>query len=210
MDIPLPYRILAVDPATTTSGWAMLEILQLSPLTIRIHKHGQMIGSQLLKERKFKKKIFSAQYCTVDVLEDEYVSLITEWNPHIVVSEGAFAHIHVSAALALTLAIHALRRASDRTIGKDIVIIPPTITKLAFTGKGNADKDAMRLAYDNATLFIKSGANEELTEHEIDAIAHGYGYICRDILGTVVQISAAERRQAKREKEKRKKEREGA
>lgn len=204
MDIPLPYRIFAVDPATTTSGWAMLEVLSFTPLIVRVHRRGKMEGQQLLRQKKEMSKLFSKQFCVVDALEDEYCSLIEEWNPHQVVSEGAFAHIHVSAALALTLAIHALRRASYKTMMKDIIIIPPTITKLAFTGKGNADKDKMREAYDKSEVLEKDRQNEEISEHEIDAIAHGIGHVSRDVLRTVVQVSAQEKRQAKRDKEKRK------
>lgn len=210
MDIPLPYRILAVDPATTTSGWAMLEVTSLHPLKITVVKTNQIEGQKLLREKKSMSKLFSKQFCVVDALEHEYIKLIEDFNPHEVVSEGAFAHIHISAALALTLAIHALRRACYNTLGKDIVVIPPTITKLAATGKGNADKDLMRLAYNTSTIFTKFNDSTDISEHEIDAVFHGHGFICRDILGTVVQVSAQEKRQIKREKEKKKKEREGA
>lgn len=206
MDIPLPYRIFSVDPATTTSGWAMLEVTSLYPLQITIFKTSQIEGQKLLREKKEMSKLFSKQFCVVDALEHEYVKLIEEWKPHVVVSEGAFAHVHISAALALTLAIHALRRSCYNTLGIDIVVVPPTITKLAATGKGNADKDLMRLAYDTSTIFNKYNDGEDISEHEIDAIFHAHGYICRDILGTVIQISAQEKRQARREKEKLKQE----
>lgn len=206
MDIPLPYRILAVDPATTTSGWAMLEVTSLYPLKIKVVKTNQIEGQKLLREKKQMSKLFSKQFCVVDALEHEYVKLIEEWNPHEVVSEGAFAHIHISAALALTLAIHALRRACYNTLGKDIIVVPPTITKLAFTGKGNADKDLMRSHFEsNGYLQYCGYSLVDISEHEIDAVAHGVGHVFRDILGTVIQISAQEKRQAKREKEKLKK-----
>jgi Holliday junction resolvasome RuvABC endonuclease subunit len=206
MDIPLPYRILAVDPATTTSGWAMLEVTSLNPLNIIVHKTNQIEGQKLLREKKEMSKLFSKQFCVVDALEHEYIQLINEWNPHEVVSEGAFAHIHISAALALTLAIHALRRACYQTLGKDIIIVPPTITKLAFTGKGNADKDLMRYHFNNNDYLDISTQSEDISEHQIDACGHGVGHVRRDVVGDVIQISALEKRQAKREKEKLKQE----
>lgn len=203
-DITLPYRVFSVDPATTKSGWAMLEVTSLEPLIIRVHKHGQLDGAQLLRQahQKEQAKIFSKQFCTVDALEAEYIRLIEEWDPHTVVSESAYAHIHISAALALTLAIHALRRATKCVLNKDIITVPPTVSKLAFTGKGSSDKDAMRAAYEVAPYLVRSGEDDEISEHEIDAIAHGCGHIARDITGTVVQISAADKRREKREKQK--------
>jgi Holliday junction resolvasome RuvABC endonuclease subunit len=146
----------------------------------------------------------------VDALEDEYSKVIEKWKPDAVVSEGAYVGIHVSAAIAINLAIHALRRSTYHGIGIDIFVVPPSISKLAFAGRGGADKDAMRLAYTKATYILDKPDEKELSEHIIDSFAHAIGWLSRDVLGTVIQISAQEKRQAKREKEKRKLERESA
>ena len=198
MSISLPLRIFAGDPATTLSGWCLLELVSINPLQIKILKRGTIDGPKLLKTRKDMMQIFQKQFCILDALEEEYTRLLDEFRPDLVASEGAFAYVHVSAALALTLAINVLRRCAHKVLNKDVAIVPPTITKMAFAGKGNADKDQMRKAYLEAPFLIPDTANEEISEHEIDAIGHGVGFIRRDIVGDVVQISAKEKKQKKK------------
>ena len=201
-DPQLPLRIFAVDPATTLSGWCVLDLLSTDPLSIRIVAHGQIDGNQLLKTRKEMRKVFQNQYCVLDALEEEYTRLLEEYKPDVVVSEGLFVHLHVAAALALSLAISILRRCAHKVLYKDLVSIPPTISKLAFTGKGNADKDAMREAYGQAHYLIKTDYDSNITEHEIDAISHGCAFVKRDITKEVVQLSTKEKKRLKREKAK--------
>lgn len=204
MDIKLPLRIFAVDPATTKSGWAILELISLNPLKIKVLKHSQIDGQKLLTRNKDLFKLFQKQFCVLDALEQEYVSLIEEFQPDIVVSESAFGYTHMSAVIALTLAIDTLRRASKRVRGKDIVLVPPTISKKALTGSGGADKDQMKASMNSSEEIYFEEPCESISEHEIDAIAHGVGYIKRDITEEVVQISALEKKRQKREKLKQK------
>jgi len=204
--IKLPLRIFAVDPATTVSGWALLELVSLDPVVVHVLKRGELDGSKLFRQRKEMATIFDRQFCVLDVLHETYVSLIEEHRPDVVCSEGAFAAKHVSAALAISLAIYQVRRAAQKVLGRDAFLIAPTISKKAWTGSGNADKDAMRLVYQTRSPVIDLHDDPNVSEHEIDAIAHGYAYVCRDILGTVVQISALEVKRAKRERAKLKEE----
>ncbi len=199
-NVNLPFRILAVDPATTLSGWSLLVLESINPLIIRIEAVGEIDGSKLLKTRKEMSQIFQKQFCTLDAIEEIYTSLVVNLKPDIVVSEGSFGFIHLSALIALTLAINVLRRVSRNVLNKDIVEIPPTISKLAFTGIGSANKELMREYYDKADYLIKS-INRELSEHEIDSISHGCAFIKRDILKTVIQISAKDKRKRKKDRQ---------
>lgn len=201
MSPALPYRVFAVDPATTVSAWAVLDVVSFNPLKIVVVAHAQIDGQKLLKERRELSSMFSKQFCVLDALEEAYTRLLEEYKPNVVVSEGAFAHLHVSAALALTLAIHTLRRVSRNVLGLNVIEVPPTITKRAFANHGGADKDLMRKAYESCDYLTKTDAIE-ISEHEIDAIGHGVGHVKRDITGEVIQISALEKKRAKREKQK--------
>jgi Holliday junction resolvasome RuvABC endonuclease subunit len=202
MEITLPYRIFAVDPATGKSGWAVLDVISLNPLQINIVAHGQIDGDKLVKTRKEMSLIFQRQFCIVDALYYTYHQLITENKPNIVASEGAFGYSHMSAFLAISLAIHELRRATKDVLGQDITTVPPTISKLAFTGKGGADKDLMRWAYRTLDYLNGKVLDEAISEHEIDAIAHGVAHVFRDILKTVVQLTGKEKKAAKLERKK--------
>jgi Holliday junction resolvasome RuvABC endonuclease subunit len=198
----VPFRILAVDPATTKSGWAVLDVTSLQPLNIKIVATSQIDGKLLLKTKKEMNQHFTDQFCVLDALASEYHDLIEFYGPDYVVSEGAFAHAHAAAAVALTLAINILRQTCHKLLGKDIVVIPPTVSKMAFTGSGAADRDHMRLAYQTNAYLDGVVADDKITEHEIDATAHGVAMVFVHILKTVIQISAKERRRAKLEKKK--------
>jgi Holliday junction resolvasome RuvABC endonuclease subunit len=204
MDIKLPLRIFSVDPATTKSGWAVLELISISPLKVRVLKHAQIDGQKLLTKNKEMSKLFQKQFCVLDSLEQEYVYLIDHYKPDIVVSESAFGYTHMSAVIALTLAIDTLRRASKRVRGKDIVLIPPTISKKALTGSGGADKDQMKISLLSSTEVEFEEAPVDISEHEIDAVSHAIGFIKRDITQEIVQISALDKKRQKREKLKQK------
>lgn len=193
----LPFRIFAVDPATGKSGWALLEVLSLSPLKIKIVDHGTLDGQKLLRLRKDLSKTFIKQYCVLDALYDEYTKLLEDFKPDHVVSEGAFGYTHLNALISLTLAINTLRRASHTVLHKDLVEIPPTISKKSFTGHGGADKDRMRLAYNTIDLLIRKDSNKEISEHEIDAIAHGCAFVKVHITQEITQISAADKKRDK-------------
>lgn len=199
MSITLPYRILSVDPATGKSGWSILDLIRLNPLQVRIIAHGQFDGEKLFRKQKEMAERFHKQFCTLAALGQEYEDLMRMYKPDIVVSESAFGYAHMNALISLTLAINELRRASRIVLDKDIVTVPPTITKKAFTGSGSADKDHMRLAYQ--THIYLEGKVEDgniISEHEIDAIGHGIGFIRRDIIGDIVQISAKDKKKKKK------------
>jgi Holliday junction resolvasome RuvABC endonuclease subunit len=197
MLITFPFRVLAIDPATGKSGWTILDIYSLLPLRIVIVKHGQLDGDKLLKEKKEMLPIYGRQFCILDALFDAYVEIMTFYKPDVVVSESAFGYKHMNALISLTLAIDTLSRAARKVLGKSVTLVPPTITKKAFTGNGGADKDLMRLAYQSNTFLEGVVADDQITEHEIDAIGHGVGYIRRDLIGDVVQLSAKDKKAAK-------------
>lgn len=187
------YRILAIDPAAGTSGWCLIEITGYDPITATIVAHGTVSGDKLVREDKPLFKAFGRQFSIVDRLELAYASIIAEHQPDIVVSESAFGYTHMSALISLTLVIHSIRRASRALLGRDIVTVPPTISKKSATGSGGADKDAMRLAFDKAD-FVTRGPIEDFSEHEIDAFWHGMAHVHRDIIGDIVQVSAKDKK----------------
>lgn len=202
--LPLPRKIFSVDPATTLSGWSLLSLDSLAPLSVTVCTRGQIDGQKLVRKYKDELKVYPKQLCVLEALYEEYCSLLAEFKPDVVVSESAFGYAHMSALISLTLAINALMRAAKDTLGVSVVLLPPTVSKRSFADHGSADKEKMRIAY-NTIPWLNRGENPLLiSEHEIDAIAHGVGHIRRDIIGDVIQVSALEKKRAKRQKEKEK------
>ena len=197
MDLLLPLKVLSIDPAITKSGWAVLLVESLIPLRITILAHGQIDGDKLLRTRKEMLQTYQKQFCKLDALHEEYIRLLDTYKPDYVISEGAFGYKHLAALISLTLAINTLRRAAHQILNTDVIEIPPAITKKAFSGKGNADKDVMRQAYYDASYLTRSGAND-ISEHEIDAIAHGCAFVMRDLTKEIVQIHARDKSKDKK------------
>jgi Holliday junction resolvasome RuvABC endonuclease subunit len=197
-----PITILAIDPAVGFSGWSHLEMTSSHPFHVNILRYGEINGKVLLKQRKEMAKIFKDQYCLLDVLEEEYTKLVKELNPSVIVVEGAFAHLHIAAFASIKLLIHTIRRVSEKVLNKDVVEIPPTVSKKAFTGSGAADKDHMRLAYQTNKYLSGVVADDQIGEHSIDSVAHGIGYFKVYVLGSIQIQSSAEKRRLKQEKKK--------
>lgn len=197
MDVTLPYRILAIDPAITRSGWAVLDVISLNPLRIIIVATGQIDGQKLLKTRKDMMTRFQPSYCVLDALIAVYEEIMLHYDPDQIVTEGTYGHLHLAALISLTLVINVIRNLSKKLYDKDIIQIPPTISKVSFTGKGGADKDHMRLAYQTNEWLVGTVADDMISEHEIDAVSHGAAHVRRDLIGDVVQMSGKEKRAAK-------------
>lgn len=207
MSVILPYRIIAVDPAVGLSGWVVLDVECLDPLSIRVIDHGKIDGAKLVRDLNIKKPNFTKQYCVTTALRAFYGELAERFRPHKFVSEGAFGHLHLSAFTSLTLIIREIRHVSEQYLNDDVATVPPTVSKLSFTENGGADKDLMRICYKVIPWLIRlprsqNGTEEEISEHEIDAISHGCAYVRAFMTQTVTWISGKERRAQKRERQK--------
>lgn len=173
----IPFTVFAIDPASGQSGWSLLLVESITPLKIKVLKHGVIDGNKLLKFRKDMKAIYPKNYCILDAIYESYCDLLKEYNPDVLVTEGCFVFKFVNAGFSLTLVINCFRRAAHHTLNKTIHEVAPMESKKAFTGKGNADKDKMREYFYSNAWLDKSECSIDMTEHEIDAIAHGCTYV---------------------------------
>jgi Holliday junction resolvasome RuvABC endonuclease subunit len=103
-------------------------------------------------------------------------NLVKDSAPDAVVSEAPFAHRFPAAFASLTLVVDRIRTASRLITGRDIAVYPPMEVKKAVTGKGSANKDAMKASVlgHKKIVFPQKKSIEDLTEHEYDAIAVAY------------------------------------
>ena len=192
-----PIRILAIDPATGKSGYAILDVT-FNPLHVKVVTRGTLDGEKLYRTRKQLAQNFDRSYCILDALEEYYRELMAVYQPDIIVSEGAFGYQHLAALISLTQVILILKRIAHSTIGRAVVIIPPTISKLSFAQEGHAGKPEMREAFLNCPYLDRGENPESASEHEIDAISHGIAYVNRDILHTVVQNQKKKKQKKKK------------
>lgn len=182
--------IMGVDPGTGHMGIAICKADPNVPGVMEVIKRYHIRGIALCREKQHLFKQFSDQLNILLVFLALFIDLIREWSPDEVVSESAFSYAARPAAFgALTRVILMLEIALFRTIQKSLHTVAPQFVKKAWTGSGDKSiqKEHMRARYYAAENITGDDDRESATEHEIDAVAHVYAWLCRDVWKTVKQ-----------------------
>lgn len=170
-------RVLAFDPGVGFMGWALLEVSPPKEL-ITVLDSGTLVGNRYLKHfSKELRKTFKDNFLILQAYKEVVSDLVKNSSPDIVVSEGAFAHLHIQAAFSLVRCIHLIREVSFTYLKKDVAIVAPMLTKKTLTGNNQAKKDEIQAAVINHKDIKTSKDLSSYTEHTYDAIGHGYHYI---------------------------------
>ena len=180
-------RVLSIDPGITYMGIAVLDIPD-TPGPVTLIKRECIQGNKLLKHYRDIRGTYPDKFIIMIAFQDLFKDLITQYEIEEVVSEGAFAHIRIAAFESLVRIIMVLQFALSLTIHKTLNVVSPQFVKKAWTGSGGKDvnKDDMRIVYLTKDYVLGDEDPESAAEHEIDAVAHGYAYACRDIWKTVL------------------------
>lgn len=172
---------MAFDPAASDMGWCMLEYY---PQTDNIVVLASMVihGRKLLKEHKDLRAEFSDAFCIQTVYYRLILGeLLPKYKPDFIVSEGAFHHKFVATLVSLTLVINSIRQASRDWCGQDINIVAPMETKKLIAKNHMAKKEEIKTAVLSTGNIVFDPSidhvRDMLSEHEYDAIAHGYTFI---------------------------------
>lgn len=174
-------RVMAFDPAASEMGCCVLDYYPETDNTVVVATM-TIHGRKLLKNYKNLRSEFSDAFCIQSayyylILE----TLLPEYTPTYIVSEGAFHHKFVATMVSLTLVINAIRQAARDWYGRDVNIVAPMETKKLIAKNHMAKKDEIKeavlktpnLIFDQTLDHVR----EMLSEHEYDAIAHGYTFI---------------------------------
>ena len=103
-------RILSFDPGTTNMGWA---ISQYDTLTgdFDVIQHGVFKSSKVAKKRKEEVECFGQRMIALGVIIEETSKLVSQYQPHYVVTEDTFFNPGTPQAhIALLLCIHSVER----------------------------------------------------------------------------------------------------
>lgn len=174
-------KVLAFDPAATLMGWALMEYNTQTHMVL-VTAVGTIEGRKLLKHYRDMRKLFSdsftIQTAYYHLLKEE---IIPQASPDFIVSEGAFHHKFVATLVSLTLVINVIREVSRDLYQKDINIVAPMETKKILAKNHMAKKEQIRDAVITHKDIMFSDdlfpIHQMLTEHEYDAIGHGYAFI---------------------------------
>lgn len=192
LDLTQDLLIMAVDPGVTKMGIAILKAHPLRPNEMVVLSRYCIEGNKVIKPYKHLRGQYEDRFIVQIAFRDLFKSLIQEWAVNVVVSEGAFAFTRIAAFESLVKVISNLQW-SMYDLGTITLpclqVVSPQFVKKAWAGSGGKDvgKEEMRAQYYAATSVTGDLDKEAATEHEIDAVAHGYAWLSRDIWQTVVQ-----------------------
>ena len=172
-------RVLSVDPGITNMGICIGEYNRTSK-HFTVLKTINLQGAKHRKRDKLMRRNCSQSFCVLSGIKDYVLkTLLPEWSPDYIACEGAFHnHNFPGAHQALVLVIHILRECAFEWYQDDITDMAPMTIKKIVTGKGNAPKELIKTSIMSHTDITLPFDINTLTEHEIDAIAHGYAF-CR-------------------------------
>ena len=182
--------IMGVDPGTSHMGIVICRADPDKPGVMEVLKRYHIQGIKLCREKQHLFKQFSDQLNILLVYQALFIDLMMEWKPDYIVSESAFSYAARPAAFgSLTRVILMLEIASFKTVKKIVNTVAPQFVKKAWTGSGDksVQKDQMRAQYYAAQNVTGDLDKEAASEHEIDAVAHTFAWLCRDIWFTVKQ-----------------------
>ena len=180
--------IMGVDPGTNHMGITICQADPNIPGVMTVLKRYHIRGLKLCKEKQHLFKQFSDQLNILLVYKALFMDIMQEWKPDYVISESAFSYAARPAAFgALTRVILMLEIAAFTILKVKVVTVAPQFVKKAWTGSGDksVQKEQMRAQYYAMTTVTGDPDKTAAAEHEIDAIAHTYAWLCRDIWMTV-------------------------
>lgn len=165
-----PITIFAIDPSSNEIGVAILTVCPetFDVLSITTHYLG-------IKKHKSTNDNFEPLVYRMDYYYEEITGLIQYYNPQVVVYErgfmnsstpGAFGPINTCTSLTCRAAI-----THNRFIR--ITQFSPGQVKNAMGQKGNCGKDEMKMGCIAHPIVNKFVDPNNISEHEIDAIAVG-------------------------------------
>lgn len=131
-------RVLAIDPSLTATGWAVH--------TPEI----PLVTGRLESEAKGMRRLAELRTCLVDMLE--------EFKPQLVAYEGYAMGIARGGGRVFDLGeLGGVFKTEIYLAGIDLLVIPPAALKRFMTGKGNAEKEEVRVAASrHAGVFFRN------------------------------------------------------
>jgi len=166
------FNIIGVDPGSNFVGVSVLEV---NVETFQIHK----ISSETINLSKIKSRTEPNYDITykMDNLLHYLTELFRANNPSVVSIENPFMFSkRPGAVIPLAKSLAIIEQAAI-TYDDSVLIyrISPSEVKNAIGAKGNADKDTMLSTLEHHPILGYYIDIERMSEHEIDAVAMGYG-----------------------------------
>lgn len=169
--------ILALDPGLSKMGWALLE---LKKKKINVLKVGTIETKKVTTRVAYKRlnQKYGNRIITLLKLEKNLFKIMQEYQPdHFAIEDAFFNSRFASAFSALVQVMLVTTRLVFKLFHKTVHKIPTKSAKKALCGHGGDSKAPIKKAIQKNKNIKLNITVDELTEHEADAIAVGYGFI---------------------------------
>jgi Holliday junction resolvasome RuvABC endonuclease subunit len=187
------YRILSIDPALSSCGWSILDLVieQYKKNTepqIIVNRFGCIKSYQeaIKAANREKAEFYSKSLLSLSLLKKNISKLLDEFKPNFVTIEDAFFNPkRPSAYASLINCISTISLLCKEHYLLPVYRIPTRSAKQCIFGEGGANKNDIReavLASKNITFKQKKNI-DNLDEHEADSIAVGYFFILNILPG---------------------------
>ena len=167
------YRILAIDPSTTTMGVAIGSI-DAGSEELTLHWNETVTGKSVIGNYEYLTDLYGSRFARLEGFKDYIIRLLNDWQIHSVVCEGNYLKHHPTAFAALTECVYMIRTAVLSYSTSIPVIIPdPSSVKVAVGVKGNVSgKEPIGEALKALPINFKQPQNINVVDHNaLDAIA---------------------------------------
>jgi Holliday junction resolvasome RuvABC endonuclease subunit len=174
------FRILALDPGLTTTGWSILD-RDYDTGNLTVIKTGEMHPSPTVDKKNYRDEVerYDKRTMSLTVLREEVTKLITTFSPDAISCEDAFINPKRPAAYgALCMIICTVKLLCRDIARKPLIVIPTKIAKLEMTHSGSSGKyDVISAVSSNPHIIFKDEIEKtQMSEHVADSIAVAYAF----------------------------------
>lgn len=178
-------RMISLDPGSRTLGLAVFEY-DLSSGNRNVLFTQTLDTDEGLKNLRYMEDIYGTKYVRLKVIGNFLKGHLEDWQPDVVIMESPFAGQMIQAFKVLVEVMMIIEE-SVSNYGSAIALLkidPPTVKKVHKVPGNSGDKTLMRAAVMAiGQLTLAEGMSfDNMSEHEIDAIAVG-NYYCVAELG---------------------------
>jgi len=181
---PVPYdvcyRVLAIDPSTSATGFSVLDHNVLTNETTVVYA-STVYRKDLLKQKSWLVSVHGDRSTAVSGYGEVLAQLLNQWSPVLVIAEAPYLSRLPAAFKALVEVQTALRLATmyyDPTLPFETVDPARAKQNVGVSGK-SGDKEAVAIAVRKRPLLYTANGVDlmQIDEHSMDSIAVGLYHI---------------------------------
>lgn len=175
-----PYRILGIDPGTSTLGVSVLDF-EIETSNVQLVHIVTLDARKEIKNYQTTCELYGERFAKLMIHEKNIYNLIVRYEPNCIISESPYMGRFPQAFAALTQCLLMLSNVTYR-YNSEIpfeLVDPPTVKKAVGAKPKGSNKDPVKEGLFNIARIEGWDPNEieRLDEHSVDATAVAYSKV---------------------------------